>query len=77
MIEYEYQTSKPVTIVLPVFDSETTQKIYTVVNNGYAHPDKIIAQTGFSVDEVLVELSMLELGGHIKMLTDGTYTTTL
>lgn len=63
--------------MLPVFDSETTQKIYTVVNNGYAHPDKIIDQTGFSVDEVLVELSMLELGGHIKMLTDGTYTTTL
>ncbi len=77
LIEYDHTVGQVQAVTTPTFEDITTQKIYTMLLHGYAHPDQITKVSDLPVDQILITLSILEMSGHVRMQADGTYQTTL
>lgn len=57
------------------WESETQKNIYNEINNWNNTPDSISEKTQIPVHEIMIEVSMMEINGLIKLNNNGKYET--
>ncbi|NRH20533.1 DNA-protecting protein DprA [Candidatus Gracilibacteria bacterium] len=57
------------------FDDEIQKNIYNVILEGYNTPDSIGENSEYTIDIIIMSLTLLEINGHIRLGSGGKYET--
>ncbi|MBC7498665.1 DNA-protecting protein DprA [Candidatus Gracilibacteria bacterium] len=56
-----------------VWDNDEQKTIYNIILDGYNTPDSILQNSDYTIDTIVMTLTMLEIDGHIRLGVGGKY----